>query len=189
MRFATVGVSVTVLALCAWPAFPQHLGHAKIEPNSMAPYVSSPQSIVERMLEVAGVKSGETVYDLGCGDGRILITAVQRYHAKAVGVELNEKHAETAVDNIKRLNLQNRAQVIKGNLMDVPIANADVVTLYLMTLSNDQLRPKLERELKPGTRVVSLNYQIRGWKAKAIEDAEAYHRPYKIYLYEVPSHQ
>ena len=183
MRLATVPVTAALVAFAACPSFAQNL---RIEPNSLAPFVSSPQPIVEKMLEVASVKPGDTVYDLGCGDGRILITAVQKFHAKAVGVELNEKHAATADDNIKRLNLQNRAQVIHGNLMNVDIAGADVVTLYLMTLSNDKLRPKLERELKPGTRVVSLNYQVRGWKPVRVEEAEAYHRPYRIYLYEVP---
>lgn len=158
----------------------------KVEPNSLAPFVASPQPVVDRMLEVASVKPGETVYDLGCGDGRILITAVQKFHAKAVGVELNERHATTATENIKRLNLQNHAQVINGNLMDVNIGNADVVTLYLMTLANEKLRPKLEHELKPGARVVSLNYQVRGWKPLRVEEAEAFHRSYKIYLYEVP---
>jgi predicted RNA methylase len=183
MRLATVPVFVALVALGAGPSFAQRL---KVEPNNLAPFVTSPQPIVERMLEVAAVKPGDMVYDLGCGDGRILVTAVQKFHAKAVGVELNEKHAATATENIKRLNLQNHAQVIQGNLMDVNIANADVVTLYLMTLSNDKLRPKLERELKPGARVVSLNYQVRGWKPVRVEEAEAYHRPYKIYLYEVP---
>jgi predicted RNA methylase len=157
-----------------------------MEPNSLAPFVASPQPVVDRMLEVASVKPGEMVYDLGCGDGRILITAVQKFHAKAVGVELNEQHAATATENIKRANLQNHAQVIKGNLMDVNIGNADVVTLYLMTLANEKLRPKLEHELRPGTRVVSLNFQVRGWKPLRVEEAEAYHRSYKIYLYEVP---
>lgn len=158
----------------------------KIEPNSLAPFVASPQSVVEKMLEVAGVKPGEVVYDLGCGDGRILVTAVQKFNAKAVGVELSEKHAATATDNIKRMNLQNHAKVIQGNLMDVDIGNADVVTLYLMTLANDKLRPKLEHELRPGSRVVSLNYQVRGWTPVRVEEAEAYRRTYKIYLYEVP---
>lgn len=183
MRLATLSVSTAILSLAVGPSFAQHL---KVEPNSLAPFVASPQPVVERMLEVASVKPGDVVYDLGCGDGRILITAVQRFHAKAVGVELNEHHANTASEKIRQLNLQNHAQVIKGNLMDVNIGNADVVTLYLMTLANDKLRPKLEHELKPGTRVVSLNYQVRGWKPLKVEETEAYHRSYKIYLYEVP---
>jgi len=158
----------------------------EVHPNNLAPYVASPPPVIEKMLEIAAVKPGEMVYDLGCGDGRILITAVQKFGAKAVGVELSKRHFDTAVENIRRLGLTNHAKVIHGNLMDLDLTGADVVTLYLLTLSNDRLRPKLEQQLKPGARVVSLEYKIRGWKPVKVEKAEAHHRNFTIYLYEVP---
>ena len=118
--------------------------------NKLAPYVTSPQRVVDRMLEMAGVKPGELVYDLGCGDGRVLITAAQRYNARAVGVEINDKLVKLASDRIAHLNLQDRAKVIHGDLMEADLSGADVVVLYLMTGSNSAIRPKLEKSLKPG---------------------------------------
>jgi cyclopropane fatty-acyl-phospholipid synthase-like methyltransferase len=107
------------------------------------------------MLELADVKPGETVYDLGSGDGRVLITAVQKFRAKAVGVEISEVLVRQTTDRIAKLNLQNEAKVIQGDLMQVDVTPADVVTIYLMTESNGLLRPRLEKLLKPGSRVVS----------------------------------
>ncbi len=188
MRLATLPVLAALVLAAAVPGAAQRR-MIKIEPNSLAPFVASPQPVVEKMLEVAAVRPGETVFDLGCGDGRILVTAVQQFRAKAVGVELSDRHAKTATEKIASLGIQNDAKVIHGNLMDVDTSSADVVTIYLMTLSNDKLRPKLEHELKPGTRIVSLNYEVRGWKPAKVEKVEASdsrHRPYTIYLYEMP---
>lgn len=138
------------------------------------------------MLDVAGVRSGETVYDLGCGDGRILITAAQRFKAKGVGVEISDKLVRSTTEQIKRLNLQDQVKVIHGNLLDVNLQGADVVTLYLETASNDMLRPNLEKQLKPGTRVVSHDFAVRGWKPAKVEKIESYNRKHTIYLYTMP---
>lgn len=153
--------------------------------RSLAPFVPSPQHIVERMLEAAALKPGETVFDLGCGDGRVLVTAVEKFRAKAVGVELSPKVAQMAKDNIKYKGIQNSASVIEGNLLDVDLSNADVVTLYLLTESNSKLRPNLERYLKPGARVVSHDFEIRGWKPVRVEEVQAHRRAHRIYVYEV----
>ncbi len=153
--------------------------------RSLAPFVPSPITVVERMLEAAQVKQGETVYDLGCGDGRVLITAVEKFRAKAVGVELNQKLADAARGAIQQRGYENRASVIQGNLLEVDLSNADVVTLYLLTESNSQLRPRLEKFLRPGARVVSHDFEIRGWKPVRIEEVQAYRRMHKIFVYEV----
>ncbi|GIU74439.1 MAG: 50S ribosomal protein L11 methyltransferase [Bryobacteraceae bacterium] len=157
-----------------------------IQPQKLAPYVTSPQPIVVKMLEIARLKSGETLYDLGCGDGRILTTAAKDFGARAVGVELSPALVRRARQAVESLGLQDQVKVIEGDLMQVDLSGADVVALYLLTEANEQLRPKLERELKPGARVVSLEFRIKGWKPARIEKVEAHRHPYTIYLYELP---
>lgn len=154
--------------------------------NSLAPFVSSPQNIVEKMLEMAKIRPGETLYDLGCGDGRVLIAAAQKYKAKAVGVEISTPRVQQANLNIKRAGVENLASVIHGDLMDLDLAPANVVVLYLLRDSNDLVRPKLEKSLRPGTRVISHDYEIRGWKPTAVQRSEANKRDHSIYVYTVP---
>jgi predicted RNA methylase len=140
------------------------------------------------MLGMANLKPGETLYDLGCGDGRILITAVQKYHVKAVGVEISDRLARTAEDNVKALGLENQVKVIRGDFMQTDLSAADVVTLYLMTTANESLRPNLEKYLKKDARVVSYDYPIPGWKAVGEEetDPSRFGNRHTIYLYQVP---
>ncbi|MEJ5367788.1 MAG: methyltransferase domain-containing protein [Bryobacteraceae bacterium] len=161
-------------------------GRKLVQPQKLAPYVSSPQPIVVKMLEIAGLKSGQTLYDLGCGDGRIVATAAKEFGAKAVGVELSPALAKKARQAIESLGLQEQVKIIEGDMMDVDLSGADVVALYLLTEANEQLRPKLERELKPGARVVSLEFRIKGWKPARVEKVEAHRHPYTIYLYHWP---
>ena len=160
---------------------------APVKAQSLAPYVGSPPSVVERMLELANLKTGETVYDLGCGDGRILIVAAQKHRVKAVGVELSDRLATSTTESLKKLGLSDLASVIHGDLMDVDLSSADVVTLYLLRDSNDLVRPKLEKSLHAGARIVSHDYEIRGWRPTAVEHIEASKRDHKIYVYTVPA--
>lgn len=153
--------------------------------NSLAPYVSSPQPIVDKMLEAVELKANETLYDLGSGDGRVIITAVQKFNAKAVGVELDEKLARSTEEKIQKLGLSNRAKVIHGNMLEVDISPADVVVIYLNTESNDILRPALERQLRPGTRIISHDFQVRGWTPVKVESAQAHNRSHQIYIYQI----
>jgi ubiquinone/menaquinone biosynthesis C-methylase UbiE len=138
------------------------------------------------MLQLAGLKSGETVYDLGCGDGRILFSAAKNFNAKAVGVELSGTLVRRTREQSETLGLADQVKVIQGDMMQVDLKDADVVTLYLITEANDQLRPKFEKELKPGARVVSLEFKMRGWKPSKVEKVEAHRHPYTIYVYELP---
>ncbi len=162
-------------------------GHPRlVQPQKLAPYVSSPQPIVVKMLEIAGLKSGQTLYDLGCGDGRIVATAAKEFGAKAVGVELSPALAKRARQAVESMGLQEQVRIVEGDMMQVDLSGADVVALYLLTEANEQLRPKLEKELKPGARVVSLEFRIKGWKPARVEKVEVHRHPYTIYLYQWP---
>jgi len=184
-----LSISAGLLVLFGVPAFPQPALYgqqrAKHYANSLAPYVASPQQIVDRMLELADLKPGEMLYDLGSGDGRVLITAVQRYHAKAVGIEISELLVKSTTERIQRLGLDNDARVIRGDLLEVDLSPADVVTIYLATDSNEILRPNLEKYLKPGARVVSHDYVVPGWKPKFVDKDLPDAHGHVIYLYQI----
>jgi SAM-dependent methyltransferase len=189
MRTTSLAVLLGVYSLFAidglaqGPLYGQQ--HAKHYTNSLAPYVVSPQEIVDRMLELADLKPGEKLYDLGSGDGRILITAVVRFKAKAVGVEISDDLVNSTNTRIRKLGLDNDAQVIHGNFLDVDLSPADVVTLYLATDANEMLRPNLEKYLRNGTRVVSHEYAVPGWKPKLV-DKDPERHGHTIFLYDMP---
>jgi ubiquinone/menaquinone biosynthesis C-methylase UbiE len=118
-------------------------------------YVPTPQSVVDAMLELAAVKPTDVVYDLGSGDGRIVITAAKTFGARGVGIDISPALVKTATDNAAAAGVSDRVRFEAGNLFTAKISDATVVTLYLLQSINERLRPKLVRELKPGTRVVS----------------------------------
>jgi SAM-dependent methyltransferase len=167
--------------LGASPAFAQAPGYS----NKLAPYVASPVRVMDRMLELANIKPGETLYDLGCGDGRILIAAVRKYNVNAVGVEISPKLVAKASASIHRAGLDSKAHVIQGDILSVDPAGADVVYLYLSRRLNEQLRPRLEAHLKAGSRVVSHDYPVPGWKPTKFEETDG-SQHHMIYLYEMP---
>ncbi len=154
--------------------------------NRLAPYVPSPQAVVEKMLEAARVKPDELVYDLGSGDGRVVITAAKQFKARSVGVEISPKLVKLSQDWIKREGLEKQCQVIQGDLREVDYSDADVVILYLLTSTNEMLRPTLEKALKPGARVVTHDFEIREWNPSRVVQAEAHGRVHSIYVYEMP---
>ena len=174
-------VVVAAVALASLPAAAQNTRYT----NKLAPFVTSPIKIVDRMLELAKLKPGETLYDLGCGDGRILIAAAEKYKVKAVGVEISPKLVAEAQANIEKSGLSDQARVINGDLLDTDLSGADVVTIYLATSLNQRLRPRLERFLKAGARVISHDYAIPGWKPSHIERADDRH-VHLIYVYVMP---
>jgi len=156
--------------------------------KQLAPSVGTPEKAVEKMLEVANLKSGETLYDLGCMDGRILFAAVKNYHVNAVGIELSEHYAKQTAERAKREGLQDKVRVIHGDFMKTDLSGANVVTLYLATAANETVRPNLEKYLKPNTRVISYDYPIPGWKAIDTFDTEGHlGDTHVIYLYQVPA--
>jgi SAM-dependent methyltransferase len=169
-----------LLALTALPGLAQDPRYVK----KLAPYVASPERVVDRMLELANIRPGEMVYDLGCGDGRILIAAVEKYKAKAVGVEISPKVAAQARLRIRKEGIDGQARVIEGDLLETDFTGADVVTIYLTTSFNEELRPRLEKYLKPGARVVSHDYAVPGWKPARVDITDG--QKHRIYLYEMP---
>lgn len=189
MRILKWAIFLGIAALSATGAYAQGDLYAQSRvrhyANSLAPYVVSPQEIVDRMLELADVKPGETVYDLGSGDGRILITAVVRFKAKAVGVEISDELVKSTNDRIRRLGLDNDARVIHGSFLNVDLSPADVVTLYLATDVNEMLRPNLEKYLKKGARVVSHEFAMPGWKPNVV-DKDPERHGHTIFLYVMP---
>lgn len=151
------------------------------------PFVPSPLSVAKRMLEIAELHEGETLLDLGSGDGRILIAAVEWFGAKkAIGIEIREDLVRAARNEIRKKGLEDRALVIQGDFFQVPIDEADVVVLYLTRQALESLRPKLESRLKQGTRIVCHDYEIKGWKPAKVEKLRLWRFwPHKIYLYVV----
>lgn len=132
---------------------------------------------VRRMLEMSKLCPDEVVYDLGCGDGRILVCAAREFGARAVGVELNPWLFLLAWFRVLSLGLQSRVRVIFGNIFSVDLAEADVVTLFLFEHVNEALKEKLNRELKEGARIVSYVWTFRGWVPKEID------RELRLFLY------
>ncbi|MEM4727883.1 MAG: class I SAM-dependent methyltransferase [Candidatus Bathyarchaeia archaeon] len=157
-------------------------------PASVAPYVPTPINIVKKMLEVGGAGPDDIVYDLGCGDGRILFTAIEEFNVKkAVGYELNASMCEAVMRKVKNKSLEDRIEVINGNFFLADLSSATLITLYLTTSGNTKLKPKFEKELRDGTRIVSHDFPINGWMSMRID--EAIHNDigsHRIYLYRVP---
>jgi len=152
---------------------------------SLAPFVSSPIHVVIEMLQLAELKKGEILFDLGCGDGRIIIEAAQKFGARAVGIELNENRYKECVRKIRKVQLESRIKIIHGNLLDIDLTRADVITLYLLTSANEKVRPNLERSLKSGARVVSHDFPITGWIPSKVKEIRERWGSHTLYLYKI----
>jgi SAM-dependent methyltransferase len=164
----------------------------KIDPEIRVPYVPTHEKVVNAMLKLASVKEGETVYDLGCGDGRIVIAAVKDFKAKrGLGIDYNPerlKDCEKAVEAAKLSPEQKKALTFKqGDVLKMTpedFKDVDVVTLYLLPDVNLRLRPILQKGLKPGSRIVSHDFDMGDWKADKEEKVEA-DRTHTIYLWTI----
>jgi tRNA A58 N-methylase Trm61 len=153
----------------------------------IAPYVPSPSCVVEYMLKLAGLRSGEVLFDLGAGDGRTLIMAAKTFGARGVGIELREDLAKKALYSIHENGLGDRVTILHTDMFGVNLTEADVVYLYLTTSANEKIKPKLERELKKGVRIISHDYEIVGWSPEKIEtfceNPKLGYPSHTIYLY------
>jgi SAM-dependent methyltransferase len=139
-------------------------------PEKDVPYVPTPPATVDQMLRMAKVSSDDVVYDLGSGDGRIVIAAARDYGARGVGIDIDPVRIFEAEENAERAGVTDRVQFIQGDLFDADLGDATVVTLYLLTSVNLRLRPKLLAELKPGTPVVSHDFAMGEWEPDEIAD-------------------
>jgi len=127
-------------------------------------FVPTPEDVVAGMLRLASVKRGDVVYDLGSGDGRIVIAAAKRYGARGVGIDIDPERIEEASRNARAAKVSDRVRFLNQDLFESDLSEATVVTLYLLPRLNLRLRPKLLAELKPGTRVVSHGFDMGDWK-------------------------
>lgn len=154
--------------------------------EKLAPYYPTPEVVVEQMLKLSGLKAGEKMFDLGSGDGRIILMAAQKFKADSTGVEFDKDLWQQSSDRIKKLGLESRARIIHGDILKQDYASADVITVYLLPLSNDKVRPILDRQLKKGTRVVAHDFEFSDWtpvKTFDIED-DGEGRSHRLYLYQ-----
>jgi predicted RNA methylase len=143
---------------------------AQDRPQTLAPYIATPEDVVERMLALAKVGPGDVVYDLGCGDGRIPIAAAVKYGARGVGLDIDPALIEVAKKNARDAGVESRVEFKVQDVLTADISPATVVTLFLLSSSNEKLRPMLERQLKPGARIVSHAFSMgRTWPADQID--------------------
>lgn len=126
-------------------------------------FVPTPEEVVDAMLDLARVTPNDVVYDLGSGDGRIVIAAARRFGARGVGIDLDPRLVAEARENAARAGVADRVTFIEGDIFEANISDATVVTLYLLTSINERLRPKLTRELSPGARIVSHQFNMGDW--------------------------
>jgi len=152
--------------------------------DRFTPFIPTPHRVVEKMLELAEVGPDDTVYDLGSGDGRIVIAAARKFGARAVGVEINGRLCEQSTEAVAKLGLQKSARIIHGDMFEADFAPATVVTLYQLTVVNKRLRPLLERKLRRGARVVACDFEIPGWTPKkVVEVTSDAGTAYTLFLY------
>jgi SAM-dependent methyltransferase len=140
--------------------------HGRADAVDLAPYVPSPDAVVDKMLELAKITANDMIYDIGCGDGRIVIAAARKYGASGVGIDIDAKMVAESRRNAGAAGVEKRVKFIAMDATRADVSPASVVTLYLLPESNALLRPLLERQLRPGTRVVCHNYTIPGWEAR-----------------------
>jgi predicted RNA methylase len=172
--------SAHVLLLCAVVSVA--LGQ---DAEKLAPYYPTPETIVEKMLQLGELKAGEKMFDLGSGDGRIVIMAAQKFRAEAVGVEIDKDLYRQSIDKIHKLRLDRTARIINGDIFKQDYSSANLITVYLLPASNEKIAPLLEKQLKKGTRIVSHDFEFAGWtpvKTENIED-DGEGRSHTLYLY------
>jgi protein-L-isoaspartate O-methyltransferase len=184
MRFAAGLVALSISSLILLPAQQASSQQTKGD-DQLAPYYPTPQTVVDKMLQLGGLKAGEKMFDLGSGDGRIVIMAAQKYKADATGVELNDSLVRQSLDRIKTLGLASTARVIHGDLLQQDYSSADLLTVYLLPVGNELVTPILEKQLKKGARIVAHDFEFTAWKpvqSLSIDD-DGEGRSHHLYLY------
>jgi ubiquinone/menaquinone biosynthesis C-methylase UbiE len=146
------------------------------------PYVPTPQEVVDEMLKLAEIKPTDVLYDLGCGDGRIVVTAAKRYGIRAVGIDINPERISEANENARKAGVTDKVKFIQGDLFQTSLKEPTVLTLYLLPAVNLKLRPKILDEMKPGARIVSHSFDMGDWQPEKTVDVD--YR--KIYFWTVP---
>ncbi len=180
MRLRTISSMAVLLCLLAVACGAQ-------QPKALRPpdviFVPTPQEVVQGMLKLADVQKGDVVYDLGCGDGRIVVAAAKDFGARGVGIDINPERIAESVANAKAAGVTGAVTFRNEDLFEADIKEASVVTLYLLPSLNLKLRPKLWSELKPGTRVVSQSFDMGDWQP----EKEVEIGGHTVYLWKVPA--
>ena len=175
-----IALYITILVLISCLVVAQQ--SANNDPNPDIFYVPTPYNVVEAMLEVAKVGPGDIVYDLGSGDGRIVISAAQDYGATGVGVEIDPKYIEMAKLNALEAKVMDKVRFVQDDLFEIDFTDATVVTLYLSDDINLRLRPTLLNDLQPGTRIVSHEFSLGDWEPQKTLDIGGH----RVYYWVVP---
>jgi cyclopropane fatty-acyl-phospholipid synthase-like methyltransferase len=149
-------------------------------------YVPTPQEVVDKMLELAAVTKDDLVYDLGSGDGRIVITAAKEYGARGIGIEIDPELVQKAQENAQAAGVSDQVEFRQQDLFQTDFSDATVVTLYLLSSLNEKLRPKLLKELKPGTRIVSHSFAMGDWKPEQEVIVQTPSGQRTVYFWRVP---
>jgi SAM-dependent methyltransferase len=164
------GCSTSAPSKPSAPAPAPSVALPKREPDVI--YVPTPQAVVDKMLEMAGVKKGDVIYDLGCGDGRIVVTAAKKYGVKAVGFDINPQRVQESLANVRSNKVEHLVTIKEADIFTLDLREASVVTLYLLPDLNVKLMPQLSK-LKPGSRIVSHDFNMRGAKPVQVHRMEA----------------
>lgn len=147
-----------------------------------APYVPTPYPVIDAMLTLAHVGPSDLLIDMGCGDGRIAIQAAKRYGAHAIGVDINPERVAEAKENAKRAGVEHLVRFEERNVYDTDVSNATVVAMYLLQNMQIKLRPALQRQLRPGARIVSHTFDMGDWKPTRTQSVGSDH----VFLWELP---
>jgi tRNA A58 N-methylase Trm61 len=153
-------IILLVLAVATVPSTSSVLA----QEGKIVPYVPTPQEVVDRMLELAQVKKGDVVYDLGSGDGRIVVTAAKKYGVKAIGFEIDPQRIKESHENIKKAGVENLVEIRQQDIRTVDLSPASVLTMYLLPEVNLMIRPNIWKQMKPGSRIVSHDFDMAEWK-------------------------
>lgn len=181
LRNSAVLMLVPALPVLNWAGAARAQALDEIARPLDVPYVPTPMPVVDAMLDLAKVTKADVVYDLGCGDGRIVVRAAQRFGCRGVGVDLNPERVKEAKDNARKNNVTQLTRFDVGDVFEFDFSPATVVTMYLLPSVNLKLRPRLQKELKPGTRIVSHDFHMGDWAPEATREISRS----RIYLWTV----
>jgi hypothetical protein len=167
-----------------------NLAVAQAQEGKIVPYVPTPQEVVDRMLELAQVKKGDVVYDLGAGDGRIVVTAAKKYGVRAIGFEIDPQRIKESTENITKAGVGHLVEIRQQDIRTVDLSTASVLTMYLLPEVNLMIRPNIWKQMKPGSRVVSHDFDMGDWKPLKTENMkDSSNWDHALYLWHVPQKQ
>jgi precorrin-6B methylase 2 len=175
--------SKKLFSLLLIAVFSTSVAFAQETVNRDVPYVPTSEEVVNAMLSLAKVSGNDIVYDLGCGDGRIVITAAKKFGAKGVGIDIDPQRIREANENARKAEVTDKVRFIQNDLFKSDFSEATVVTLYLLPAVNLKLRPQLMKQLKPGTRIVSHAFDMGDWKPEKTVNVDGT----TLYFWTVPA--